>query len=336
MSSGLLACSEPLATAYDLALIDLDGVVYRGHEAVEYAPESLAVARRGGMRLIYVTNNASREPQSVADQLTEHEIPTDAAEVMTSAQAAATLLRTRLEPGARVYVVGAAGLLTAVREMGFVVVEGAEDRPDAVVQGFGPHVGWTELSEAAYAIAAGAWHVATNLDLSIPTARGIAPGNGSLVRAVQAATGVTPDSAGKPASTMYDMVVESQGAERPLVIGDRLDTDLAGARTGGYAGLHVLTGVNGARDAILAPPGLRPHFFGADLRALLEPHPLPERVDGWWRCGDAAARVEADALELAGDTTSLDTVRVAACAVWDRADHGGTVDPDSVPEIVIE
>lgn len=336
MTAGLLGCTRPLACAYDLALVDLDGVVYRGPASVEYAPESLGAARELGMGLIYVTNNASRAPESVADQLTNLGIATAAQEVVTSAQAAASLLETRIDPGAKVLVVGAHGLRAAVQEAGFVIVDSAEDHPVAVVQGYGPEVGWTQLAEAAYAVEAGAWHVASNLDLSIPTARGIAPGNGTLVRAVQAATGVVPDSAGKPLPTMYDMAVRRIGAQRALVIGDRLDTDLAGARSGGYAGLHVLTGVNTARDALLAQPGLRPHFFGADLRSLLEPHPLPVLRDGWWSCGGALARIVAGGLELSGHTGTIDTVRAAASAVWSEVDAGGTVDPGRVPEIVVE
>ena len=115
---------------------------------------------------------------------------------MTAAQAAAQLLTTRLPAGAKVLVVGGAGLVTAVRAAGFEVVFSADDEPAAVAQGFAPEVGWAQLAEAAYAIERGAWHVASNLDLSLPTARGFAPGNGSLVGAVRAATGVTPDSAG--------------------------------------------------------------------------------------------------------------------------------------------
>ncbi|MCB7138165.1 HAD-IIA family hydrolase [Cellulosimicrobium marinum] len=337
MSRGLIACEEPLAERYDLALVDLDGVAYRGHEAIPHAAPSLAAARASGLRLVFVTNNASREPGSVADQLTGLDIPTSADEVMTAAQAAAALLRTRLEPGARVLVVGGAGLVTAVREAGFEVVGSADDDPAAVAQGFAPELGWSQLAEAAYAVQRGAWHVASNVDLSLPTARGFAPGNGSLVAAVRAATGVEPDSAGKPAPTMYRLAVERAGAAAPLVVGDRLDTDLAGARAGDFPGLHVLTGVSSARDAVLAEPGLRPHFVGADLRALLEAHPVPsESGDGWFSCGASAARVDDGVLRLDVDgPTTIDTVRAAASAAWSAVDAGGPLDPASVPDLVV-
>ncbi|MET4223942.1 HAD-IIA family hydrolase [Oerskovia enterophila] len=335
MSLGLIASDIPLAERYDLALVDLDGVAYRGHEPIPNAATGLGGARAAGMRLVFVTNNASREPQSVASQLTELDIPTSSDEVMTAAQAAAALLRTRLEPGARVLVVGGAGLFTAVHDAGFVIVESADEEPVAVAQGFAPELGWAQLAEAAYAIQRGAWHVASNLDLSLPTARGFAPGNGSLVRAVQAATGVEPSSAGKPSPTMYHLAVERAGASSPLVVGDRLDTDLAGARSGGYPGLHVLTGVNGGRDAVLAEPGLRPHYIGADLLSLLEPHEAPvQAAEGWWTSGPSAARVTDGALELTGPQ-GVDLIRAACGAAWATVDAGGTVDADTVPELAV-
>ncbi|GAB3162526.1 HAD hydrolase-like protein [Myceligenerans halotolerans] len=328
--SGLIASSAPLAEAYDLALVDLDGVAYRGHLPIEHAAPSLTTARTGGMPLVFVTNNASREPEEVAAQLTGLGIPADADEVMTAAQACAALLRTRLEPGAKVLVVGGKGLVTAVQSQGFEVVSSADDGPVAVAQGYAPNLAWEDLAEAAYAVGQGAWHVASNLDMSLPTARGFAPGNGALVGAVTAATGVTPSSAGKPGPGMFRMAVERAGASRPLVIGDRLDTDLAGARAAGYPGLHVLTGVSTARDAVLADSGERPSFLGADLRALLEPHPAPVRDGESWVCGAASARVEDGALRP-GSGEGIDLVRAACAAAWAAADAGDPV--TTVPDL---
>lgn len=340
MTTGLRSSDKPLAKVYDLALVDLDGVVYKGHEPVEHAPENLVRARSGGMGLVFVTNNASREPEAVADQLTSLGVPTSSAEVFTAAQAGAALLGTRLAPGARVLAVGGAGLRTAVRAAGFVPVESADDAPDAVIQGFAPELGWSDLAEAAYAVAAGAWFVATNLDLSLPTARGYAPGNGALVGAVRAATGVVPVAAGKPEPEMYRLAVARAGASNPLVVGDRLDTDLAGARAGRMPGLHVLTGVSSARDAVLAAPGERPEFVGADLRALHEAHPAPEpAADGWFRCGSSAARVVGGVLELVGprgrDADGLDTVRSACAAAWATVDAGEPFDATTVPDLAV-
>ncbi|ADG74552.1 HAD-superfamily hydrolase, subfamily IIA [Cellulomonas flavigena DSM 20109] len=333
---GLLGSDEPLATRYDLALVDLDGVAYRGHEPIDGAAEGLARARAAGMRLVFVTNNASREPEAVADQLSGLDIPTRPDEVMTAAQAAAELLATRVPAGEPVLVVGGAGLHTAVAVKGYRVVASADDEPVAVVQGYAAHLGWTELAEAAYAVQRGAWHVASNLDLSLPTARGFAPGNGALVGAVRAATGVEPASAGKPSPTMYRLAVERAGASRPLVVGDRLDTDLAGARAGELPGLHVLTGVSTARDAVLAVPGERPHYLAADLRALLVPHPEPLPDAGWWTCRGAAARVVDGALELHGTPVDpVDVARAACAAAWDAVDRGEELDPRAVPELPV-
>ena len=336
MSAGLLSADRPLAELFDLALVDLDGVAYRGHERVPWASESLVEARRRGMHTVFVTNNASRSPQVVADQLSELGIPTPAEDVMTAAQAAAQLLTTRLRQGAKVLVVGADALRDAVRAEGYEVVSSADERPDAVAQGFSPDVAWPQLAEAAYAIAAGAWYVASNRDLSLPTARGFAPGNGSLVLAVTSATGVTPDSAGKPEPTMYQLAIARAGGRRTLVVGDRLDTDLAGARSGDLPGLHVLTGVSTARDDVLAVPGQRPHYIGADLRALLEPHPAAVPEDGWWVCRGAAARVADGRLELRPAGSPVDLVRAACAAAWDAADAGRPVDPSTVPELAAE
>lgn len=330
---GLIAVPTTPAQEYDLALVDLDGVAYRGKHAIPHAAPALRAARDNGMRLVFVTNNASREPEDVASQLTELDIPSEAHDVLTAAQAAAALLARRLEPGAKVLVVGGPGLRTATAAAGFELVDSAEDAPDAVVQGFSPDLGWRQLAEAAYAVAGGAWYVASNLDLSLPTERGFAPGNGALVGAVSNATGVRPDSSGKPSPAMYRLAVDRHGSRAPLVIGDRLDTDLAGARAGGYPGLLVLTGVSSARDAVLAAPQQRPHLIGTDLRALHEPHPEPRRAEGWWRCGAAAARVVAGALEL--DGVGIDLVRAACAAAWDAVDEGEQLDARTVPDLTV-
>lgn len=335
----LMASDGPLSTQFDTALVDLDGVAYRGPEPVAHAADSLARARSDGMGLVFVTNNASRTPEQVAAQLNALGIVADPSEVATAAQAAAAVLADGLEPGSKVLVVGGAGLQKTVREAGFTVVVSADDVPDAVVQGFAPEVSWRELAEAAYAVQRGAWHVVSNRDMTLPNERGLAPGNGALVAAVVSATGVEPVSAGKPEPTMFRLAAQRRGSSRTLVIGDRLDTDLAGARAAGFPGLHVLTGVSTARDAVLAAPGERPTFVGADLRSLLITHPAPERgPDGWWVCGDTAARVAAGTLELDPEpgpegAVSTDGVRSACAAAWHAADDGAPVDPARVPDL---
>lgn len=334
----LLESPTPLCVAYDTALVDLDGVTYRGPEPIEHASAALTAARDAGMAMVYVTNNASREPEAVAEQLSGLGIPATSDDVMTAAQAAAAVLAERLAPGSRVLVVGGAGLVTAVRGAGLEVVSSADDAPVAVVQGFAPEVGWRQLAEAAYAVQNGAWYVASNLDLTLPNERGTAPGNGSLVGVVRAATGVDPVSAGKPEPTMFRLAAERTLSRRPLVIGDRLDTDLQGARAAGFPGLHVLTGVSSARDAVLAVPAERPSFIGADLRSLLTAHPGPALTGDWWTVGGAAARIRDGHLELRGsadgaDGARLDLTRAACAASWAAVDDGVALDPSSVPDL---
>lgn len=336
----LTGADLPLAQAFDAALLDLDGVVYRGPLPVEHAVEAIAAARAGGMRTVFVTNNANREPSTVADQLTSLGVPAGDSEVMTSAQAAAAMLKAELPAGSPVLAVGGPGLRTALTEAGLTVVSSADEAPVAVVQGFAPTVGWADLAEATYAIRAGARYVATNLDATIPTERGIAPGNGTLVGVVTAATGVVPASAGKPQPEIFRQAAHRIDSLRPLVVGDRLDTDLAGAVAAGMAGLHVLTGVSDARSAVLARPAERPRFISSDLRGLFEPHPEPRREPGGvWACAGASARILNGVIEISdgdgerraidatvsaegGVALTLDALRALCCAAWEAADDG--------------
>ncbi|GIG54403.1 HAD-IIA family hydrolase [Demequina activiva] len=336
-SSSLLGSAEPLQNAFDAALVDLDGVAYRGPHAIPTAPAALDAARAAGMRVVFVTNNASREPATVAEHLTSLSIPAAQDEVMTAAQAAAALMLESLPAGSSVYVVGGAGLRTAVTEAGYRIVDSAHDGPDAVVQGFSPDVSWKELAEASYAISAGARFFASNKDLTIPNERGTAPGNGALVNVVVTATGVEPPGAGKPEPAMFRLAAQKASASRPLVVGDRLDTDLKGARAAGYPGLQVMTGVDGVRDAILAPPEHRPAFLGLDLTALAMAHPEPRRHGDRWTVGAATAWVAAGRLHVESDgdgsADGLDPARAACAAAWATADYGRDVDVESLPDL---
>ncbi len=328
--SMLKGSKEPLQDAFDAALVDLDGVAYRGPQAIPTAPEALQGARDAGMSLVFVTNNASREPHEVADHLTSLGIPTESDEVLTAAQAVARLMAADLEPGSTVLAVGGKGLRSALTEFGFTLVGSAQDAPDAVAQGFVPDISWRELAEAAYAVQAGARYFASNLDLTLPNERGIAPGNGSLVGTVVNATGVTPVSAGKPEPMMFHLAAASVASESPLAIGDRLDTDLKGARAAGMPGLLVFTGVSSPADAVLAPKDQRPTFVGETLECLAEPHPAPRREGSTWFVGDASASVDGRRLTVSG--TGIDAVRAACAAAWAAADGGVEIDSGSIPD----
>jgi HAD superfamily hydrolase (TIGR01450 family) len=271
---------EPLCGAYDVALLDLDGVVYRGEAPVSGAAEAIAVARANGMRVAFVTNNASRTPAAVAAHLAALGVPAVAGDVVTAAQAAATLLGTLVPAGAPVLVTGGEGLRVAVAEQGFALVASADDEPAAVVQGYAPDLAYADLAEAALAVRAGAVWVATNLDATIPTARGELPGNGALVALVAHATGRRPDaSAGKPERALHDEAVRRCGARHPLVVGDRLDTDIEGANRVGCDSLLVLTGVTDEAALRAAPPSRHPTFVARDLGALLVPYPPDDGLE---------------------------------------------------------
>lgn len=259
-----------LVDRYDAIVCDLDGVVYRGDPAVEHAVESLSAA---GVPIQYATNNASRPPSEVGEHLRRLGLAVDDSSVATSSQAAAWLLTKHVERGASVLAIGGVGVAQALEEQGFAPVTSAGDEPVAVVQGYGPQVTAADLAEAAYAVQRGALWLATNTDHTLPTASGYAPGNGALVLAVGAAVGRGPDLvAGKPDEPLYLMCAERLRVEpsRVLAIGDRLETDIEGAHRAGMDSLLVLTGVHGVRDAVAAPPGLRPTWIARDLRALFD------------------------------------------------------------------
>ncbi|WP_031088155.1 HAD hydrolase-like protein [Streptomyces sp. NRRL WC-3549] len=312
-----------LSEAYDTALLDLDGVVYAGGHAIVHAVESLGTARDGGMRLAYVTNNALRTPDAVAGHLTELGVPAEPTDVITSAQAVARLMADQLPSGSRVLVVGGEGLRVALRERGLVPVESADDEPVAVAQGFGgPDLPWGRFAEAAYAIAGGAAWFASNTDLTIPSARGIAPGNGAAVEVVRIATGAEPQVAGKPLPPMHRETVLRTGAERPLVVGDRLDTDIEGAFNGGVDSLLVLTGVTDAAQLLAAGPHHRPTYVDRDLRGLLTGQPEVTADGDGARCGGWTATVGGAALTLDGDGDPVDGLRALCGAAWTYAGGG--------------
>ena len=321
--SGSLGSSvEPLVERYDLAMLDLDGVVYVGADAVPGAPEHVAAARAAGLRVAFITNNAARPPATVARHLRELEVAAEEADVVTSAQAAARLLEERLGAGAAVVVLGAGGLTEAVSAAGLSPV-GVREDADALVTGFGPDVTWREIMRAAVRIREGLWWVACNTDLTIPTKFGVAPGHGVQVDLLRRFTGVEPAVAGKPARPLIDETVRRCGGEHPLMVGDRLDTDIEGARVAGVDSLLVMTGVTGLAELVSAREDERPTYVSADLAGLTTPHPAPEVADGEVGLGGWSARVREGALRVDGSGGVDDWWRVVAVASWRHLDQGG-------------
>jgi glycerol-1-phosphatase len=330
---------------YDVALLDLDGVVYLGPKAVPGAPAALQRAKAAGLRLAYVTNNASRTPAAVAEVLRGMGAPAVPEDVVTSPQAAARLLADKLSPGARVLVIGSIALRMAVRERGLIPVSTAAEHPQAVVQGFMPGIDYQAFAEGGLAVRAGALFVGTNADSTLPTQRGIQPGNGSLLRVIANATGTEPVIAGKPELPLHHESIIRTGAMRPLVVGDRLDTDIEAASRAGADSLLVLTGVSRPADLVIAPPEHRPTYVALALDALLESYPevIPEDAgsasgpaggrgfacNGWaarWTGASAEAGIVLDAPaspasgaggEAAG-AGPVDGLRALCAAAWSR------------------
>ena len=304
---------------YDLVILDLDGVVYLGTEPIPGASEAIGALHSGGRRVAYATNNAGRTPQEVAALLVSQGIRATAEEVVTSPQAAGRLLAQRLSPGAPVLVVGADALREQIDAAGLTPVESAGAEPVAVVQGYGPEVGWRHLAEASVAIRAGALWVATNTDRTLPSPRGPLPGNGSLVAALTTALDRVPDVVvGKPEPGLFVAAASRVGARRPLVVGDRLDTDIEGARRAGMDSVLVLTGVAGASDALSAPPERRPTLLAEDLAGLST---MDESTGGW------EVRRDGDELVLAGGGTPIEALRALCAEAW-RAGRPARTRPD--------
>lgn len=308
----------------DAVLADLDGVVYAGRKAIPHAVESLTRVAES-IRVGYITNNAARTDAVVAEQLRGYGLETTPRDVITSPQAAVRLLRTKVADGALVLVVGGEGLIDELTKAGYRVTRSAEDGPDAVVQGFAPDVDWAQLAEAAYALQDGRdandlpW-IATNTDWTIPRERGIAPGNGTLVSAVHTAVGRLAEVAGKPEVPIFEEAKLRFEAQHPLVIGDRLDTDILGANRAGISSLLVLTGVDQAKHVLAAPEGSRPDFVVSDLRELFEPYPVTDlsRDNSQAQVGDAVVRVvDGTQIDVVRDGDSaLNRLRAASAVIW--------------------
>jgi glycerol-1-phosphatase len=311
-----------LAQEHDCLLLDLDGTVFRGHEPTIGAVETLAAVRA---RTLFVTNNASRGPAEVAEHLCAMGFKAKPDDIVTSAQSAARLLQEQLQPGAAVLIVGTDSLAAEVRNVSLKPVRQCSDGPVAVVQGHSPQTGWPDLAEAALAIRGGALWVAANVDLTLPSERGLLPGNGAMVAALRAATDREPQVAGKPAPALLADALARGEFHRPLVVGDRLDTDIAGANVAGLPSLLVLCGVSTAGEAVRAAVGQRPNYIAADLRSLgapadslrVGPHPA-WHVD----VGPSAVTVHSTGRDP-GDPLSV--VRATASAVWNTRLDGRPV-----------
>lgn len=297
---------------FDALLLDMDGTLMHGHRPIDHAVDSVDAARSHGTAIAFATNNASRTPDMVVEHLTALGFSAHAHEVVNSPHVAVAVLEQSVPAPAQVLVVGGDGITHELDARGYEPVREADDTVAAVIQGFAPTVGWRDLAEAAYAIRAGALWIATNADSTLPTERGLAPGNGSLVAALTHATGQQPQIAGKPQPAMFTTAAQQVSSHAPLVVGDRLDTDIEGGNRADLPTLHVLTGVSSWQDAAYAEPIQRPTFIRPDLSFLTGPAGDPNVEAGATGEDEGSGSTEGVTREAGGGEGS-GSVRAARC-----------------------
>lgn len=248
------------------AVIDMDGVLWRGDQPLPGLGEFFDNLRALDLPFRLATNNAGRTPEAYQARLAGMGVRVRPSEVLTSAVATAGYLAQVAQPGARIFAIGAPALREALAAQGFELVALHECTAQYVVVGMDPALSWDKLATATLNIRAGAQFVGTNPDLTFPTERGLTHGNGAILAALQAATGVAPLVIGKPEPIMYRQALLALGTPAALTvaIGDRLDTDILGAERAGLPSVLVLSGVSTRAEAE-APGAARPTWIMQDI-----------------------------------------------------------------------
>jgi HAD superfamily hydrolase (TIGR01457 family) len=312
---------------FETLLLDLDGVIYEGGRAIIDSIESITALKAKGVQVGFITNNASRTSEDIANQLQSFGLELNAEDVITSAQAGALLLKNLVPQGSKVLVVGGEGLRSNVSLAGFNIVESSKDSPVAVIQGFDPSVGWKQLAEASYAIQQGAKWVATNQDWTIPREEGLAPGNGTLVSAVHTAVGQLPVVAGKPEKAIFETALEHFGTSSAIYVGDRLDTDVLGANRSGIGSALVMTGVTTRKELLAAKPDSRPTYVLETLKDLLGSYQAPVKTKRGYKLGSTEVELLAQKVLVSfGDPKSLEALKCACLTIWDSGKPIHTLD----------
>lgn len=303
---------------FQTLFLDLDGVIYEGANPIVDSVESINSLAAKEISIGYVTNNSSRKPETIAEQLRGFGIELEPKNVISSAQAGVELLESLIPSNSKVLVVGGEGLRSRVQEAGFELVSSSDDQPAAVIQGFSPEVGWKDLAEASYSIQAGAKWVATNQDWTIPREKGIAPGNGTLVSAVHTAVGQLPLVAGKPERAIFETAMREFQTESAIYVGDRLDTDVAGANGAGLGSGLVMTGVTSRKELLAAKKEARPTYILGTLKDLLSDYRAPVKTKRGYKLGDSEVELLGDKVVVSfGDPNSLDSLKAACLTIWE-------------------
>lgn len=319
---GLAVSDAPLLDVFGALFLDIDGVVHRSGVAINSATEQLVEAGDRGVVRRFLTNNASRTPEAVAEILNGFALDVAPTDIVTSAQAISRQMAIDLPRGARVFMVGGEGLETALLDVGLAPTRDPSDQVVAVVQGHSPDTSWRDLAAATQLVSSGAKWYASNTDATIPLANGIGPGNGAFVELVRKIVGIEPVVAGKPATPLFELACQSLDGQQPLMIGDRLDTDIEGANRAGVASLWVATGVHELRDVARVPAAQRPNFVAADLGALERPQNPVAVTDGHANCGQAVATANGNKVELVTPGVNReDDYRAVLALAWDILDN---------------
>lgn len=246
-------------------IIDMDGVLWRGDEAMPGLQALFDFLRRRDIGFVLATNNSSKTPEQYVDKLARFGVDVAPQRVLTSALVTAAYLADTAPAGSRLHLIGEEGIRRALEEQGF---ELSDDRPSYVVVGWDRGMSWNKLAKAALLINDGATFVGTNPDVNYPTERGPVPGTGALLAALEVTTGVKPIVAGKPERRMYEEALRRLGASprTTAMIGDRIETDILGAKQAGLFTVLVLSGI--ATEADLADSSVKPDLVCADIREL--------------------------------------------------------------------
>jgi 4-nitrophenyl phosphatase len=253
-------------------VLDMDGVLWHGETPVPGLLQFFETLDQLGMGYVLATNNATKTAEQYTTKLKRFGLDIAPDRILTSAETTADYLKTRYSPGSPVYVVGAKGLHDALAERGFEIVTADEvfsgARPPLVVLGFTPDAVYKELAMAALLVDNGAAFIGTNPDPSVPNELGPLPGAGALLALISASTGIQPEIIGKPEPVMFEHALRRLHSQKSdtAMVGDRLSTDIAGAKAAGLWGILVLSGISEPGDIQQAV--YKPDFVFTDIREL--------------------------------------------------------------------